>query len=177
MEHTVDEELLTMFKERFKKWGEVDFACCDPNVLPILKKLNTVDGLATVWSCEGHPEKKAPGENRFYIMFAANANGMRFLERVYSSLKYQLRRTRFPVNTLALAFTSRDFPDIGDRWYNATILGANLKEENKGFFLELLDTVVDMQMLGGKVPPPEWNMMVNSFNEVVDSFKPDSLKF
>jgi hypothetical protein len=54
-------------KRRYHAWGVLGYKEVDEEVLPMLKTLALIPGIAPTWSCASHPEL---GEKRFYLTMA-----------------------------------------------------------------------------------------------------------
>ena len=50
----VTQEQFDYIKERYKKYKEQDYPGIDRRMIRIVDYLNRIDGVATIWCCEGH---------------------------------------------------------------------------------------------------------------------------
>lgn len=95
--------------------GEGAVDTFDKKMVPIIKHLNTLEGVSTVFCCEGHPDVTSRGSTA-YIMFALQQRGIEKLNVLYRRLfevtfenmsdPYGLRST-----DLELVMTTRIMPD------------------------------------------------------------------
>lgn len=90
----VDNELLTYFKERwstFSESKEEDFTNKeDFEIMDILKSINSIPGVVTVWSCAGHKGE----EQDLYLAMTGNKEGMDNIRNLYHSLCFKLLREK-----------------------------------------------------------------------------------
>lgn len=80
-------------KARSVQWELNKFPTCDPMLPPIISLINQLDGVASVWSCEGH--RREPGgrqhDSGFYIMFAVEQRAFPIMQRLYEDLRRRLK--------------------------------------------------------------------------------------
>lgn len=53
----------------------------EEGVLPLCEALNDIDGVITLWSCEGHPERPSPPFVTFFCSYAIAAQLDKMLQR------------------------------------------------------------------------------------------------
>lgn len=71
---TNDKELLTTFREHTDKYADMGYPGLDPEMKPIIKKLNKIDGIVTTDCCASHPEKGS--YERLYVSAIVTATGL-----------------------------------------------------------------------------------------------------
>ncbi len=140
--HTPTPEQFKFLKERATAHATVDFVNCDPLIIELLKKFNDHEGIAPVWSCQGHLEDDG-GEISFYCIFGVNESGAEWLQRYHVRLfktmvEQGTEKFKSP-HRLRLALTHRIFPDRNfNEWYPAWVMTfdfSNIKEQNPFFDL------------------------------------------
>ncbi|AHI60464.1 hypothetical protein RAY_314 [Erwinia phage vB_EamM_RAY] len=55
----------------------------DPGILPVVRELNAIEGIAPVWSCESHPKGNAHLLREAYVICVVTGRGMDKLEEIY----------------------------------------------------------------------------------------------
>lgn len=115
-----------------KRWEEVapyldDPTVFDPGLVDALRTMNAVDGLVTIWSCEGHPTETGPKRNTSgYIMFGVrDVDALIVLQRLFRNLSNLYNGQRNLVR-LSMAdrgdLTADKKPGGGQAWYPVWIL-------------------------------------------------------
>lgn len=102
-----DVTTFTQLKLRATMYRASGYPNCDPEFIPLLKRLNDIPGLVTVWCCTGHPKPEEGESDRFYVVFGVDASGLQALERIYRRMSQHLYRP-IPVDGLCLS-THRQF--------------------------------------------------------------------
>lgn len=75
----VYQPLIEKARERFQQWEDENFVGGDASMIPILKSLNTLEGVATLFSCEGHTRQEDG-----YIMMLLTREGFETFSRLHS---------------------------------------------------------------------------------------------
>ena len=97
MFNVLDNARFDILKERTTRvLGTTD--ALDERMKPSLIKLNTLPGIATVWSCSGHTEEECKAKNKTYneyqeryVIFVIDESGWEILES-FSEWSKQLRK-------------------------------------------------------------------------------------
>jgi len=119
------------FDKLVERWKHIqphldDLGSFDKELVDVLHVFNSVEGLVTVWSCQGHPERK--GHTSGYIMCGVrNRRAMAFLNDVFLRLAREYGNNANLVK-LSTALrgditVERSPEDKGMSWYNVWILG------------------------------------------------------
>jgi hypothetical protein len=145
-----DAESFHLHSKRFKNYVECGLPKCDENLIPILNKISKINGLAPIFSCEGHADN--PAWDSFYIMFAFDDVGMAKLGRIKSrlvQLGIEHHATEgvgktYPVQNIGLNFTNR-LHGITMKWYQVVNLnfGGRNYHQYKSLWLSDLEKVLD----------------------------------
>lgn len=79
-----DKEVISL-KQRFSNWENKKFPQADEILIPLLKKLNQVNDIAPIFSCEGHQGDNTPEilTNICYVIFGCTADGYDKLISLY----------------------------------------------------------------------------------------------
>lgn len=89
----VSDEEFVQLKNRYKEYEACDFPNCDDKMIPVLQKINSLDGVVSVFCCQGHyynpPDPEVAG-SRTYLLLGITEDGFSSLKKVFDHLKERL---------------------------------------------------------------------------------------
>lgn len=128
---------------KYKDYGKEDaWGGIDPEILPIVEKINEEDAVKTAFCCASHPEQSEIGFDQFYILSVSKNNkGLEFLENLYLAVVYRL-----PESIASRFFFERTDPlKRGAGPYPAWILEvADLTVEEKPVMLDAFKKALEI---------------------------------
>ncbi|ANH51777.1 hypothetical protein FDH97_gp320 [Erwinia phage vB_EamM_Deimos-Minion] len=126
------------FKERASHTLRQFAQDLDPGILPVVRELNAIEGIAPVWSCESHPKGKSTADRDAYVTCVVTGRGMDKIEEIYkewmrlldqdqlswhSGDSAQRRRKRVYAHQVMIKTRRRTWPDDFSRHYISVWLG------------------------------------------------------
>lgn len=109
---------LKILRDRWEEWYKAGLPSCDPLLVDILPRFNSLINVVTVFGCSGHLDK---GEDRFYMMFATDSVGSGILLDFHSRVIEQIQDLELRCN-VDLKFGHAVFPVNGNDYTYPTIV-------------------------------------------------------
>ncbi len=91
-------EQVAALKERALQWQAAGYDRADPLIPAMMDKVLQFEGIAPVFSCEGHTRDVKGGRpmaKRFYMMFAVEETAFPMMQTLYSKLQQRLLAIQF----------------------------------------------------------------------------------
>lgn len=143
--HTTTPEIFDAAVARYESFKN-DARVFDPRIATLVHTFNRLKGVATVWSCSGHPENEAW---RGYIIFVVNDDGVQVLNAISDFIfeygfnfihKTQTRLHAMQLLSLALGGTMDDHHKC---WKLESDIRTCKTEEIQKFWNELSNYLVE----------------------------------
>jgi hypothetical protein len=127
--HIATESQLSYFKQRWEHTLANSVEALDPLLVPALTALSKYPGVAPVWSCQGHLEKRKGNKCSGYIMFATDNRELfdNLLEALFNVSCDTDKLSNYP-HLWRLSHTFRKHQGLPeeDQWWKALILSWNI---------------------------------------------------
>ena len=114
------QEQFDLVKSEAKDLIDKYLDCIDTDILDFIVYLNSFTGIATRFSCQGHPDNKE--KNYFYIQLLVTLEGFNSLCKIYKVLKDSLDYLQPNKTNSRLDFVRR--MNAQDDWINLIVLNA-----------------------------------------------------
>lgn len=136
--HLLDNGSFARLKKRWEQLKDSP-GVADPEIIEVIKLLNKVDGLVTIFSCQGHPNKEK-FYDRGYIMFGVQDPTV--LYRLFNEICSELNVVK---HTIQLAMVNRmDVTVIHkeEQWYPVWELSWKIRLRNQKTVWKVINTAV-----------------------------------
>lgn len=136
--HLLDNDSFTRLKKRWEQLKDSP-EVADPEIIEAIKLLNNVDGLVTIFSCQGHPNKEK-FQDRGYIMFGVQDPTV--LYRLFNEICSELNVVK---HTIQLAMVNRMDVTVvhkEERWYPVWGLSWKIRLRNQKTVWKVINNAV-----------------------------------
>lgn len=123
--HMATESQISYFKQRWENTLANSVEVLDPLLVPALTELSKYPGVAPVWSCQGHLEKRRGNKCSGYIMFATDNRELfdNLLEELFNVSCDTDKLSNYPhLWRLSHTFRKHHFCSEEGQWWKAIIL-------------------------------------------------------
>lgn len=132
----MDDSELATFQQNTLEWLDAGGIEADPALLPMLRYFNNLPGVATRFSCEGHP---GSAWDSFYVMFYTTGRGYEQLARFFAAYAQNVATPVIDaLREYSTACLDR-FPKLRGRPRNELVHLEQMPDDYRAVLLELLE--------------------------------------